>query len=155
MVLFILHKLILQTHMHSHPVGLGVSYLVGPFVYFHTSCVRTAKALARLCRCTGSPEPSLVAYGISTIISWAGSFNFYMKATYLTVLWYPVAMWSFWEQTVDELLLSCASPELWEASHRDEMYFSVRDGSIIQNTVFCLFIFLHWAFHKRKTCSYF
>ena len=36
-------------------------------------CVRTAKALARLRRCAGSPEPSLVAYLISTIISWAGS----------------------------------------------------------------------------------
>ena len=47
--------------------------LVGPFVYFHTSCVRTAKALASLRGCAGSPEPSLVAYPISTIISWAGS----------------------------------------------------------------------------------
>ena len=28
--------------------GLDVWCLVGPFVYFHTSCVRTAKALARL-----------------------------------------------------------------------------------------------------------
>ena len=36
-------------------------------------CVRTAKALVRLCGCAGSPEPSLVAYVISTIISWAGS----------------------------------------------------------------------------------
>ena len=39
------------------------------FVYFHSSCVRTAKALAS----AGSPEPSLVAYVISTIISSAGS----------------------------------------------------------------------------------
>ena len=29
--------------------------------------------LVRLHRCAGSPEPSLVAYVISTIISWAGS----------------------------------------------------------------------------------
>ena len=35
--------------------------------------VRTAKALARLRRCAGSPEPSLVAYVISIIISWADS----------------------------------------------------------------------------------
>ena len=69
----ILRKLILQTRMCSHPVGLHVWILVGPFVYFHTSCVRTAKALARLRGCAGSPEPSLVAYVISTIISWAGS----------------------------------------------------------------------------------
>ena len=39
-------------------------------VYFHTSCMRTAKALPRLRGC----EPARVAYVISTIISWAGSF---------------------------------------------------------------------------------
>ena len=87
MVLFVLRKLILQTRM---PVGLDVwcvvgpwsynrdgsylTFMVGPFVYFHTSCVRTANALARLRGCAGSPEPSLVAYVISTIISGAGSY---------------------------------------------------------------------------------
>ena len=74
MVLFVLRKLIFQTCMHSHPVGLDVWFLVGPFVYFYTSCVQTAKALARLRRCAGSPELLLVAYVVSTIISWAGSF---------------------------------------------------------------------------------
>ena len=74
MVLFILCKLILQTHMRSHPVGLDVWFLVIPFIFFYTSCVRTAKALWRLHGRTGSPEPSLVAYVLSTIISWAGSF---------------------------------------------------------------------------------
>ena len=37
MVLFVLHKLILQVRMHSHPVGLDVWFLVGSFVYVHTS----------------------------------------------------------------------------------------------------------------------
>ena len=37
MVLFVLRKLILQTRMRSHPVGLDVWFLAGPFVYFHTS----------------------------------------------------------------------------------------------------------------------
>ena len=64
--------------MHSHLVGLDVWFLVGPIVYFHTSCDRTAKALARMRRWAGSPEPSLVTYVISTIISWAGS-NHAMK----------------------------------------------------------------------------
>ena len=73
--LFILRKLILQTRMRSHPVGLDVWFLDAPFVYFHISCVQTAKALVRLRGCAGSPEPSLVAYVISTIVSWAGSFN--------------------------------------------------------------------------------
>ena len=58
MVLFVLCKLILQTRMRNHPVRLDVWCLIRPFVYFHTSCVRTAKALARL---------------RSTIILWAGS----------------------------------------------------------------------------------
>ena len=78
MVLFILRKLILQTRMCCHPVGLDVWFLVWSIVDFHTSCVRTAKAQARLRGWAGSPEPSLVAYVmISTIISWAGSnYNF-------------------------------------------------------------------------------
>ena len=41
MVLFVLHKLILQTHMHSNPTGLDVSVLVGPVVYFHTLCANS------------------------------------------------------------------------------------------------------------------
>ena len=73
MVLFVLHKRILQTCMRSHPVGLDVWFLLWPFIYFHTWCVWTVKALARPRRCAGSPKPSLVACVISTIISWAGS----------------------------------------------------------------------------------
>ena len=41
MALFILRKLILQTHMSSHPVGLDVRCLVRPFVYFHISCTNS------------------------------------------------------------------------------------------------------------------
>ena len=73
MVLFVLRKFILQTGMRSHPAGLDVWFLLRLFVYFHTLCVRTAKVLARLCGCAVSPEPSLVAHVVSTIISWAGS----------------------------------------------------------------------------------
>ena len=72
MSLFVLRKLILRTRLRTHLVGLDVWFLVGPFVYLHTSYARTAKALGRLRGCAGSPEPSLVAYMISTIISWAG-----------------------------------------------------------------------------------
>ena len=42
MVLFVLRKLNLQMRMNSHPVGLDVWFLVGPFIYFHTSFVRIA-----------------------------------------------------------------------------------------------------------------
>ena len=77
MVLFVLRKIILQMHMRSNPVGLDVWFLIGPFVYFYTSCARTVKALSRLRGCVGSPEPSLDAYVISTIISWAGPLEVY------------------------------------------------------------------------------
>ena len=77
MVLFVLRKLILQTCMPSHPwpMGLDVWYSVWSFVYIHTSCVRKTNALARLRGCAGSPEPSLVAYVISTMTSCAGTFK--------------------------------------------------------------------------------
>ena len=55
---------------HACALGLHIWMFVRPFIYVHTLCVRTAKALARL---RGSPEPSLFASAISTIISWAGS----------------------------------------------------------------------------------
>ena len=64
-----------KTRTRSNPVKLDIWILVGPFVYYHTSCVRTAKTLARLRECAGSPEPSLVAYMVSTIISWADSYH--------------------------------------------------------------------------------
>ena len=51
MALIALRKLNLQTRMRSNPLGLHVWFLVRPFVYFHTVCVRTAKALARLRGC--------------------------------------------------------------------------------------------------------
>ena len=91
MALFIFRKFILQTCMRSHLVGLDVWFLVGAFAYFHTSCVRTVKALARLHRCAGSPEPSLVAYVISTIITWAGSNivrkkNFFLRIYHRQIL---------------------------------------------------------------------
>ena len=83
MALFVLHKLILDIGMRSHPVGLDVWFLVRPFVFFHTSCVRTAKAVVRLSRCTGSPEPLLVAYVISTLISRAGLNVFYILRAFV------------------------------------------------------------------------
>ena len=47
-----------QTCMSSHSVGLDVCFLVGPLLYFYTSCVWTAKALTWLCGRAGSSEPS-------------------------------------------------------------------------------------------------
>ena len=58
----------------SKLIRLDVWFLVSPFTYFHTSCERTAKALARLRGCAGSPEPSLVANLVSTTGSNAVNF---------------------------------------------------------------------------------
>ena len=69
MALIVLRKLNLQTRMRSNPLGTHVCFLVRPFFYFHTLCVRIAKALTRLCGCAVSPEPSLFVCAISTIIS--------------------------------------------------------------------------------------
>ena len=60
-----------RTFEPSHEI---MALFIGPLVYCHTLSVRTATTLARLRECAGSPEPSLVAYLISSIISWAGSF---------------------------------------------------------------------------------
>ena len=89
MALFVLRKLMLQTCMHSHQVGLISDFWSDPFVCFHNSCVRKAKALARLRGYAGLPEPSLVAYVVSTIISWAGSFLLSLKFVYVA----PVVEW--------------------------------------------------------------
>ena len=64
MALSVLRKLILQTRMRSHPVGLDVWFLVGPFVYF--TCANS-EGSGETGVCAGSPEPSLVAYNC---VSW-------------------------------------------------------------------------------------
>ena len=56
MVLFILCKLILQTRMHSHPVGLDVWFLVDPS---SASILHVCEQQKLLRDCAGSPESSL------------------------------------------------------------------------------------------------
>ena len=85
MVLSVLCKLILQTHMRSHPVALDVLI-----------CGRTLRVLpylmcansegSRLCRWAGSPEPSLVAHVISTMISFLliKNYNRYRLCSWVT-----------------------------------------------------------------------
>ena len=68
MTLSILRKRILQMRMRSHPVGLDVWFgqTVRLLPYF--LCANSEGSGE-----TAHPEPSLVAYVISTIISWTGS----------------------------------------------------------------------------------
>ena len=111
MALFVLHKLILQ--LRSHPVGLDVWFLVGPFIYFHTSCMQTVKALARLRTCAGSTEPSLVAYVISTctIISWA-------RSNYTKIM--QIIIWSAVWQKQNDLCIQGRLTSAWASSQSDQ-----------------------------------
>ena len=71
--------------MHSHPVGLDVWFFDRTLCLLPYFICANRKALARLRRCAGSPEPSLVACVISTIISWAGIFSQQLLFIYLTL----------------------------------------------------------------------
>ena len=101
MARFILRKLILQMHMRSHQVGLDVWFLVSPYVFFHTSCVQTLKGLARLRKCAGSPESLLVAFVISTMISWVSSFKLTERWVYEAPSWFVKNSTSSMTQTCD------------------------------------------------------
>ena len=154
-------------NMHAqHPLGLDVWFLVGPFVYFHTSCVRTAKAQPSLHKCAGSPEPSLVAYVISTIISWAGS----VVARSLWVLDYSVSyhIWfKSWAMQGDTMSsgrihvqrsfrkFACALNKFWlveswflETWSSGSRYIAQRNANEQQPfTVWC--ICCHWTMYPK------
>ena len=50
-----------QLRMPSHSEGLGICFSVWRFLLIHCLYERSAKVLARLRGCAGSPEPSLLA----------------------------------------------------------------------------------------------
>ena len=65
----ILEFIVLQMCMCSTLFGLQTWNFSCSFLKVPTTFLRTAKALARLRLCAGSPEPLLVAYVISTFVS--------------------------------------------------------------------------------------
>ena len=60
--------------MPSHSDGPGIWLSVWRFLLTHCLYERAAEVLARLRGCAGSPEPSLLAYAISTKFAWRGPF---------------------------------------------------------------------------------
>ena len=64
-----------QLRMPSHSEGPGIWFSVWRFLLIHCLYERAAKVLARLRGCAGSPEPSLLAYAISTKFAWRGPYN--------------------------------------------------------------------------------
>ena len=96
--LFVLHKLVLQTHMRSHPVGLDIWFLVDPSIGldvwflvrpFHTWCVnsegsgrmrRLAWAFAgRLCNKYHNLMSWLRCVVLSAAVEWDGGFAFWSE----------------------------------------------------------------------------
>ena len=61
--------------MPSHSEGPGIWLSVWRFLLTHCLYERAATVLARLRGCAGSPEPSLLAYAISTKFAWRGPIN--------------------------------------------------------------------------------
>ena len=75
MALFVISKLILQTRIRSNPVGLDVCFLVRLFVYFHTSCVRTAKALVSRWRLAWAFAGRLCDKYLNLLMNWLNLFT--------------------------------------------------------------------------------
>ena len=148
MALFVLCKPIFQTHMRSHPVGLDVWFFSRPFIYFHTLCMQTASALARLCKCPGLPEPLLVAYVISTIISWADSkihlLKYFEKASAFRVALMSISLRSgrfcrmsrnMMMRKSDKRSLSCISSKImWLAFFNNLKIFTLQVLTILKYT---------------------
>ena len=61
--------------MPRHSEGPGIWLSVWRFLLTHCMYERAAEVLARLRGCAGSPEPSLLAYAISTRFAWRGPNN--------------------------------------------------------------------------------
>ena len=145
--------------MRSRPVGLDVWFLVGPFVYFNTSWLRTAKALARLRGCAGLPEPSLVAYVTSTIISWVDPIIICEHGGVSTFLSYiktspgsDVVCMCEGPKSL-HILYQSADYSLWSAM---QIIFSGYLGSV-GSRLFYLFIFLQiysTAYRSARVCEH-
>ena len=58
--------------MPSHWEGPGIWLSVWRFILTQCLYERAAEVLARLRECAGSPEPSLLAYAVSTKFAWRG-----------------------------------------------------------------------------------
>ena len=92
-----------SSYVQAQPptVGLDVWCLVGPFVNFHISCMRTA----RLARLRWSPNV------ISTIISWAGSNVRYLRLRSRRI---PIACQTLSKHTHSWCGLKCKN--IWNGS---------------------------------------
>ena len=77
--------------MPSHSEGPGIWLSVWKFLLTHCLYERAAKVLARLRGCAGSPEPSLLAYAISTKFAWRGP-NCKWPHTYLSDFYHHLSV---------------------------------------------------------------
>ena len=123
-----------SSNAHAQPSsGPRCLIFVRPFVYFHTSCGRTVKALVRLPGCAGSPEPSLVVYVISTIISWAGSFMiFHVPCTSYSLFHKCHVIGLTWRTHFSScsFLMPCLHPGILTSSYPWQTLFQISDLKI-------------------------
>ena len=71
-----------QSCIHSYEISL-ISCFGLTNIHFHTWCMHKVKALASLCQCAGSPEPSLIASSQSCIHSYEISLISCFGLTYI------------------------------------------------------------------------
>ena len=72
--IMVIRFVVLQMRMRSSLLGWETCVFAWSFLKVLITCLRTAKALARLRLCAVSPEPLLVAFVMSTLFSYACSF---------------------------------------------------------------------------------
>ena len=89
--------------MSSHSEGPGIWFSVWRFLLIHCLYERAAKVLARLRGCAGSPEPSLLAWAISTKFAWRGPNNVHIAKNSVFIhdfklnsLFPCVCVWVIW-----------------------------------------------------------
>ena len=105
--------------------GPDVWFLVGPFVYFHNSCVRIAKALARLRRCLCDKYHNLMSWliycGYSLESTHQGDSNEYPQHLYL-------------RRTKENCSLTriCFLREKWCLPYIGEMQFCTESQVLVQ-----------------------
>ena len=118
MALFVLRKLILHTRMRSYRMWLDVWFLVGHFVYFHTSCVRTGSGRSfagRLCD---------KYHNLMSCLSWFGTY-------FLCIL-------------ISQFMIICAIPT-YMSFLTTKLSEDSKEGVIALKKIMCVCVTVKWS----------
>ena len=99
--------------MPSHSERPGIWLSVWRFLLTHCLYERAAEVKARLRGCAGSPEPSLLAYAISTRFAWRGPINvaLCLNQNLLMSVYKPSNFWEFFTQYNRKILSLLPRPD--------------------------------------------